>query len=131
MHASKYQANPGQSTDLLTSVIAKIVEMKVARSDEPILFLKMHIAQYKLETGALADAKSLVEAGREELEGLSDVDPSVSAAVHYVASLYFKGTSNYAEFYRTTLMYLSFVSSESLPEVWSEGKTAVLASAFE
>ena len=107
--------------DLISSVITKIVEMKV-RSDEPILFLKMHLAQYKLETGAVPDAKLLVEAGREELEKLSDVDPSVSAAVHYVASLYFKGTSNYAEFYRTTLMYLSFVSSESLPEVGGNGK---------
>ena len=119
VHASKYQPSPSQSIDLLNSVIAKIVEMKVARSAEPVLFLKMHVAQFKLETGVVPDAKQLVEAGREELDRLSDVDPSVSAAVHYVASLYFKAIANYAEFYRSTLMYLSFVSSESLPEVSS------------
>lgn len=37
--------------------------------------------------GNLSEAKVLVEAGRESLDGLSDVDPSVSASVFYVASL--------------------------------------------
>ena len=105
--------------ELLKTVIAKIAEMKVSRSAEPVLFLNMHVAQYKLESGSLPDAKVLVESGREELDRLSDVDPSVSAAVYYVASLYWKATFNYAEFYRTTLMYLSFVSSDTLPEASS------------
>jgi 26S proteasome regulatory subunit N9 len=117
VHAAKYQPSPALSIEFLNSVIAKLADMKMARTAEPALFLKMHVAQYKLETDAIAGAKALIEASKEELETLSDVDPSVSAAVHYVASLYYKGISDYAEFYRATLMYLSFVSSDTLPEV--------------
>jgi 26S proteasome regulatory subunit N9 len=117
VHASKYCSNPASSIELLSATKVKLEEMKVAhRAAEPTLFLNMHIAQYKIETGALPEAKVFVEAGKETLERISDVDPSVSAAVHFVASLYYKGISNYAEFYRSTLMYLSFVSSDSLPE---------------
>ncbi|GAX78843.1 hypothetical protein CEUSTIGMA_g6281.t1 [Chlamydomonas eustigma] len=117
VHASKYCSSPTSSIELLNATKVKLEEMKVAhRAAEPTLFLNMHIAQYNIETGDLPEAKALVEAGKETLERLSDVDPSVSAAVHFVASLYYKGISNYSEFYRSTLMYLSFVSSDSLPE---------------
>lgn len=117
VHAAKYVGSPAQSIELLNGVIARLGDLKGVKVAEPVLFLRMHVAQYKLETDAVADAKTMVEEGREKLETLSDVDPSVSAAVHYVASLYFKGVGNFAEFYRSTLMYLSFVSSDSLPEV--------------
>jgi 26S proteasome regulatory subunit N9 len=65
--------------------------------------------------GQLAEAKTQVEAGKEALEALSDPDPSVSAAVFYVASLYYKASADFAAFYRSALMYLSFVSSDTLP----------------
>jgi hypothetical protein len=32
----------------------------------------------------------MVEEAKTELDSLADVDPSVSAAVHYVSSLYYK-----------------------------------------
>ena len=117
VHAAKYVGSPAQSIELLNGVIARLGDLKGVKVAEPVLFLRMHVAQYKLETDAVADAKTMVEEGREKLETLSGVDPSVSAAVYYVASLYFKGVGNFAEFYRSTLMYLSFVSSDSLPEV--------------
>jgi 26S proteasome regulatory subunit N9 len=117
VHASKYQPSPQASMDFLEAVIVKLQEMKGLKVAEPVLFLRMHIAQFKLETGAMQEAKVMVEGGKESLDSLSDVDPSVSAAVHYVSSLYHKGVPDFAEFYRSTLMYLSFVSSDSLPEV--------------
>lgn len=42
------------------------------------------------------------------------VDPAVSAAVHYVSSLYFKTERDFAEFYKSSLQYLAFVSSDEL-----------------
>ena len=103
--------------------------MKLGRAAlEPVLFLKMHIAQLKIETSVasgtstptgaalIQEAKVTVEKGREELAKLSDVDPSVSATTHYVSSLYFRAIANFAEYYRSSLTYLSFVSSDSLPD---------------
>ena len=35
--------------------------------------------------------------------------------MHYVSSQYYKQKKNFAEFYKSSLLYLAFVSSESLP----------------
>jgi 26S proteasome regulatory subunit N9 len=43
------------------------------------------------------------------------VDPSVSAVVHYVRSLWFKHQKDFAEFYKASLLYLAFISSDALP----------------
>jgi len=42
------------------------------------------------------------------------VDPTVSSVVHYVASLYYKAERDFAEFYKASLQYLAFVSSDDL-----------------
>lgn len=115
VHASKFQPNPAASAELLASVIARLEELKMPRTAEAVLFLQMHVAQHKLETGQVPECKALIEAGKDALDGLSDVDPSVSAAVYYVTSLYNKAEGRYADFYRSSLMYLSYVSSDTLP----------------
>lgn len=44
------------------------------------------------------------------------VDPSVSAIVHYVRSLYYKQQQDFAEFYKSSLLYLAFISMDTLPD---------------
>ena len=46
----------------------------------------------------------------------SQVDPAVSAVVHYVRSLYYKTEKSFAEFYKSSLLYLAFISSDKLPQ---------------
>ncbi len=46
---------------------------------------------------------------------LAQVDPSVSAIVHYVRSQWYKHQKDFAEFYKSSLLYLAFISSDSLP----------------
>ena len=43
------------------------------------------------------------------------VDPSVSAVVHASRSLYCKHEKDFAEFYKSSLLYLAFISSDALP----------------
>lgn len=131
VHASKFcPGGTDQSVEFLQACVVKIEEMKQGRAAlEPILFLRMHVAQIKVETGVtsggtatlegsalIQEAKLVVEKGKEELAKLSDVDPAVSATVHYVSSLYFRSITDFAGYYRSSLMYLSFVSSDSLPD---------------
>ena len=47
---------------------------------------------------------------------LLQVDPSVNAVVHFVRSQYFKHKKDFAEFYKSSLLYLAYISSEALPE---------------
>ena len=42
------------------------------------------------------------------------VDPSVSAAVCLVSSQYYKYVKDFAQFYRSSLLYLAFISSKDL-----------------
>ncbi len=51
---------------------------------------------------------------RQENSRGAQVDPGVSAAVHYVSSLYYKAKKDFAEFYKSSLLYLAFVSSDKL-----------------
>ena len=39
----------------------------------------------------------------------------MSAIVHYVRSLWYKHQKDFAEFYKSSLLYLAFISSDSLP----------------
>ena len=54
-------------------MVEKIVEAKLSRSEQPLLFLRTHIAQYKLVQGDLPGTKALIEAGKESLDSLPDV----------------------------------------------------------
>ena len=40
----------------------------------------------------------------------------MSAIVHYVRSLYYKQQRDFAEFYMSSLLYLAFISMDSLPD---------------
>lgn len=103
VHASKQVKDPAAAVAFLKTVIERIEEMKLPRSDEPLLYLRMHVAQQQLEMGQVAECKAAVEDGAAALERLPEPDPSVSAAVHYVSSLYYKLKKDYAKFYRSSM----------------------------
>jgi 26S proteasome regulatory subunit N9 len=114
VHVSKFYPDATSSVSFLEGVVQRLQDLKDPQAAQPALFLKMHIAQHKLDMSDLPACKKMIEDGRETLDTLADVDPSVSAAVYYVSSLFNKCKQDYAEFYKSSLMYLAFVSSESL-----------------
>ena len=44
------------------------------------------------------------------------VDPDVSAAYYFNKSLLHKQQKDFAEFYKSSLLYLAFISSDALPQ---------------
>ncbi|KAK9812588.1 hypothetical protein WJX73_010771 [Symbiochloris irregularis] len=108
---------PAQAVSFLERVQHQIRDAKLAREEgQPLLYLQSHIAQYKLAGGEVAECKTMNEDNHTALASLHDVDPSVSAAVHFTSSQYFKYVKDFAEFYKASLQYLAFVSSEELPK---------------
>ena len=82
------QTEPRSAIAFLQSVIALLQESKeppVALA-APILYLRMQIASLHLRAGDERKCKELVEAGQAQLAAMEDVDASVHAAVHHVAS---------------------------------------------
>jgi len=82
---------------------------------QPLLYLRMNMAQLHLKAGDIVKCRDMVNEGKEELERLTDVHPVVSAAVHWALAQYCKAKQDFAGFYRAAIQYLAFVSSEELP----------------
>lgn len=100
----------------LEDVIDKLKTSGERRVEEPILYVKMQVAWLKLQRGEQQECKKLLEEGKTTLESMTDVDPSVHASVHWVSSQFFKSRQEFAEFYKSALLYLAYTSVETLPE---------------
>ena len=50
-----------------------MLESKQARTEQPLLFLRMHVAQQQLLLGQLGPCKAAVETGKTTLDSLHDV----------------------------------------------------------
>lgn len=113
---SRQYAGKDMAISFLESVIEKLRNTKERRIDEPIVYVKMQIGALRLQSGEQKECKDLVEEGKTLLDSMTDVDPSVHASVYWVNSQYFKSKQDFAEFYKSALLYLSYVSVETLAE---------------
>ncbi len=86
------------------------------RVEEPILYVKMQIAAFKLQGGEQQECKKYLEEGKATLESMTDVDPSVHASVHWGCSQYHKSRQEFAEFYKSALLYLAYTSVDTLSD---------------
>ncbi|XP_010261601.1 PREDICTED: 26S proteasome non-ATPase regulatory subunit 13 homolog B [Nelumbo nucifera] len=102
----------------LEGVIDKLRATRELRIEEPILYVKMQIAAFKLEQGDQKECKKLLEDGKTTLDGMTDIDPSVYASYYWVLSQYHKSRQEFAEFYKSALLYLAYTSVESLSETF-------------
>ncbi|QCD90848.1 26S proteasome non-ATPase regulatory subunit 13 homolog B [Vigna unguiculata] len=100
----------------LEGVIEKLQATREQRIEEPILYIKMQIAIFKLEQGDQKECKKLLEDGKTTLDSMTDIDPSVYANYYWVSSQYHKTRQEFAEFYKSALLYLAYTSVESLSE---------------
>ncbi|KAG0567757.1 hypothetical protein KC19_7G158100 [Ceratodon purpureus] len=100
----------------LENVIEKLKSSGERRVEEPILYVKMQVASLKLQRGEQQECKKLLEEGKATLDSMTDVDPSVHASVHWVSSQYYKSKQDFAEFYKSALLYLAYTSVETLTD---------------
>ncbi|CAN4107115.1 unnamed protein product [Withania somnifera] len=100
----------------LEGVTEKLHNTKETRIEEPILYIKMQIALFKLEQGDQKECQKLLDEGKTKLDSMTDIDPSVYASYYRVSSQYHKARQEFAEFYKSALLYLAYTSVESLSE---------------
>lgn len=100
----------------LEGVIEKLQATREQRIEEPILYIKMQIALFKLEQGDQKECKNLLENGKSTLDSMTDIDPTVYASYYWVSSQYHKSRQEFAEFYKSALLYLAYTSVESLSD---------------
>ncbi|KAG6397149.1 hypothetical protein SASPL_143314 [Salvia splendens] len=100
----------------LEGVIEKLRTTSKVRIEEPILYVNMQIGLFKLEVGDQKECKKLLEEGKSTLDSMTDIDPSVYASYYWISSQYHKARQEFAEFYRSALLYLAYTSVETLSE---------------
>ncbi|XP_028754683.1 26S proteasome non-ATPase regulatory subunit 13 homolog A [Neltuma alba] len=100
----------------LEGVIEKLQATKEKRIEEPIVYIKMQIALFKLEQGDQKECKRLLDDGKSTVDSMTDIDPSVYASYYWVSSQYHKFCQEFAEFYKSALLYLAYTSVESLSD---------------
>ncbi|KAI5383510.1 26S proteasome non-ATPase regulatory subunit 13 B [Lathyrus oleraceus] len=81
----------------LEGVIEKLQATREQRIEEPILYIKMQIALFKLEQGDQKECKNLLENGKSTLDSMTDIDPTVYASYYWVSSQYHKSRQEFAE----------------------------------
>ncbi|GAB4834795.1 26S proteasome non-ATPase regulatory subunit 13 A [Ancistrocladus abbreviatus] len=113
---SRQYAEKETAINYLEGVIEKLRATRETRIEEPILYIKMQIAMFKLEQGEQKECKKLLEDGKTTLDNMTDIDPSVYASYYWVSSQYHKSRQEFAEFYKSALLYLAYTSVESLSE---------------
>ncbi|KAG8495808.1 hypothetical protein CXB51_009471 [Gossypium anomalum] len=113
---SRQYSDKEASTSYLEGVIEKLQATKEQRIEEPIIYIKMQIAKFKLEQGDQKECKKLLDDGKSTLDSMTDIDPSVYASYYWVSSQYHKFLQEFADFYRSALLYLAYTSVASLSE---------------
>ncbi|KZV25532.1 26S proteasome non-ATPase regulatory subunit 13A [Dorcoceras hygrometricum] len=102
--------------DYLEGVIAKLRNTKEIRIEEPILYIKVQIGTLKLEQGEQKECKKLLNEGKCTLDSMTDIDPSVYASFYWISSQYHKSRQEFAEFYKSALLFLAYIDVNSLSE---------------
>lgn len=69
-----------------------------------------------MEQGDPKECQKLLDEGKTTLDSMTDIDPSVYASYYWVSSQYHKTRQEFAEFYKSALLYLAYTSVESLSE---------------
>ena len=116
MIVSRQYAEKEAAISYLEGIIEKLRSTKELRIEEPILYIKMQIAIFKLEQGDQKECKKLLEDGKSTLDSMTDIDPSVYASYYWVSSQFYKSRKEFAEFYKSALLYLAYTSVESLSD---------------
>ncbi|OAY77550.1 26S proteasome non-ATPase regulatory subunit 13 homolog B-like [Ananas comosus] len=113
---SRQYSEKDSAISYLEGVIEKLQATREMRVEEPILYVKMQIAQFNLEKGNQKECKKLLEEGKTTLDSMTDVDPSVHASYYWICSQYHKSRQEFAEFYKSALLYLAYTTVDSLSD---------------
>ncbi|KAI3453854.1 hypothetical protein Pfo_010517 [Paulownia fortunei] len=113
---SRQYSEKEAAINYLEGVTEKLRNTRETRIEEPILYIKMQIGLFKLDQGDQKECKKLLEEGKSTLDSMTDIDPTVYASYYWVSSQYLKSRQEFAEFYRSALLYLAYTSVESLSE---------------
>ncbi|EFA81053.1 26S proteasome non-ATPase regulatory subunit 13 [Heterostelium album PN500] len=90
------------------------ISEKVKKDKSGYILSLSFIASRHLDAHQITEAKQTIETAREELKGITGLEPIVYATFYQVCTNYCKLKKSYGEFYQNALLYLSYTRLETL-----------------
>ncbi|KAI8876297.1 PCI-domain-containing protein [Backusella circina FSU 941] len=99
------------SVEFLNQIIAKVDE---AGTKDVYVLAVMESANFKLKLGESDEVKKAIDESEKILDGFDSVETVIYASFYRVSAEYYKAKANYAQYYKSALLYLACVNIEEL-----------------
>jgi 26S proteasome regulatory subunit N9 len=99
------------SVEFLNQIIAKV---DTAETKDVYVLAVMESANFKLKLGESDEVKKAIDESEKILDGFDSVETVIYASFYRVSAEYYKAKANYAQYYKSALLYLACVNIEEL-----------------
>lgn len=99
--------------EFLQSVVKKV---DTEDSKDALVFASVAVAQVKLSLNELDEARKDLDAAERVLDSLDSVEVIVHAAFYDANASYYQRRMDFANYYRTALLYLACIDLSTMPE---------------
>lgn len=100
-----------ESVSFLNEIIKKV---DTPETKDVYVLALMESAQFKLKLNQTNDVKKAIDESEKILDGFDSVDTAIYANFYRVSAEYYKVKANYAQYYKSALLYLACVDVEEL-----------------
>ncbi|KAK4514718.1 GTP-binding protein [Mucor velutinosus] len=111
LQAAKQFSDLNESVSFLDEIIKKV---DTPETKDVYVLALMESAQFKLKLNQTDDVKKAIDESEKILDGFDSVDTAIYANFYRVSAEYYKVKANYAQYYKSALLYLACVDVEEL-----------------
>lgn len=100
-----------ESVNFLNEIINKA---DTPETKDVYVLAAMESAQFKLKLNQVDEVKKAIDASEKILDGFDSVETVIYASFYRVSAEYYKVKANYAQYYKSALLYLACIDLDEL-----------------
>ncbi|GAA5804297.1 hypothetical protein EDC94DRAFT_602097 [Helicostylum pulchrum] len=111
LQAAKQFQDLQESVDFLSEIIKKV---DTPETKDVYVLAVMESADFKLKLNQADEVKKAIDESEKILDSFDSVEPVIYASFYRISAEYYKAKANYAQYYKSALLYLACVDIEEL-----------------
>ncbi|ORX47061.1 PCI-domain-containing protein [Hesseltinella vesiculosa] len=124
LQAARQLKDAQASVDFLQHIISK---MDTSESQDVYVLAVMEAAHFQLMLGQVDQVKKVMESSEKILDGFDSVETEIYASFYRVSADFYKSQAEYAQYYRSALLFLACVDVDDMPLAERKGRAYDLA----
>lgn len=113
-----------ESVEFLNGITAKV---DTDETKDVYVLALMEVAQYKLRLNEMDEVKKAIDTSEKILDRFDSVETVIYASFYRVSAEYYKAKAEYAQYYKSALLYLACVNLDELSPEEKVGRAYDLA----